>query len=173
MKKFMNILIAMSLMTCGNAMAATKIGVLDMQLLNLTMKMSDPQKNAERAADDKKNVELTECLLRKGFEEREDFTLVEIDSEVQANANKGVGYLFDRPEAAAELGKKFGADYVVVGRYHKPTYLFSYIILRVVDVQSGKMIEEIKTEVKGRAQETIPTNIGNVMVKFDTLLGSD
>ncbi|MDT8311488.1 MAG: DUF2380 domain-containing protein [Methylophaga sp.] len=173
MKNFMKILIALSLIACGNAIAATKIGVLDMQLLNLTMKMSDPQKNAEMAAEDLENVELTECLLRKGFEAREQFTLVEIDSEVQAEANKGVGYLFDRPEAAAELGEKFDADYVVVGRYHKPTYLFSYIILRVVDVHSGKMIEEIKTEVKGRAQETIPTNIGNVMVKFDILLADN
>ncbi len=173
MKDFMKIIAAMSLLACGNVLADTKIGVFDMQLLDLTMKMSDPQKNAERAAEDQKNVELTECLLRTGFEERDDFTLIEIDSKEQAEANKGVGYLFDRPEAAAELGEKFGADYVVVGRYHKPTYLFSYIILRVVDVNTGKMIEEIKTEVKGRAQETIPTNIGNVMVKFDTLLGDN
>lgn len=173
MKNLMKILIVMSLIACGNAIAATKVGVLDMQLLNLTMKMSDPQKNAEKAAEDLKNIELTEELLRKGFQAREQFTLVEIDSEVQAEANKSVGYLFDRPEAAAELGEKFDADYVVVGRYHKPTYLFSYIILRVVDINTGKMIEEIKTEVKGRAQETIPTNIGNVMVKFDTLLGDN
>lgn len=173
MKNFMKILIAMSLIACGNAMAANKIAVLDMQLLDLTMKMSDPQKNAESAAADQRSVELTERLLRDGIEKRDYFTLVEIDSEMQAEANKGVGYLFDRPEAAAELGEKFGADYVVVGRYHKPTYLFAYIILRVVDIHSGKMIEEIKTEVKGRAHETIPTNIGNVMVKLDTLLADN
>lgn len=173
MKNFMKILVAISLIACGNAMATTKIGVLDMQLLNLTMRLSDPQKNAEIAAKDMQNVALTECLLREGIEKRDYFTLVEIDSEVQAKANKGVGYLFDRPEAAAELGEQFGADYVVVGRYHKPTYLFSYIILRVVDVKTGKIIEEIKTEVKGRAQETIPTNIGNVLVKFDKLLGDN
>lgn len=170
MKNFMKILMVMSLIASGNTMAATKIGVLDMQLLDLTMELSDPQKNAEIAAKEQKNVELAERLLRNGIEKRQHFNLVEIDNEAQAKANKGVGYLFDRPEVAAELAKPFGADYVIVGRYHKPTYLFSYIILRVVDVDSGKMIEEIKTEVKGRAQETIPTNIGNVMIKLDTLL---
>ena len=57
MKDFMKIIAAMGLLACGNVLADTKIGVFDMQLLDLTMKMSDPQKNAERAAEDQKNLD--------------------------------------------------------------------------------------------------------------------
>lgn len=172
MKSWVNLFFFFSLsllMSCAT-MADSKIAVLDMELLNLTLKLSDPQKNAEIAAADQKNVELVQKLVREGFAERDGYTLVEISDEAHAKADKGVGYLFDRPQAAASLGKTVGADYIVVGRYHKPSYLFSYVMLRVVDVHSGELIEEFKSEVKGRPQETIPRNISNIMKKIDERL---
>lgn len=170
MKLLINLLCCFSLLASGAVMAQTKVAVLDMELLNLTLALSDPQKNAEIDAADKKNVELTEFLVREEFAKRKNYTLVDLNNELFIKSNKSVGYLFDRPEEAAVLGKALGADYIVVGRYHKPTYLFSYIMLRVVDVNSGKLLEEFKTEVKGRAQETIPRNIKNEMIKIDKML---
>jgi len=170
MKYFLKLLVAISVFVSGSVLAETKVGVLDIELLDLTLKVSDPQMNADIEARDQQNVALTESLLREGFDAHEQYTLVEIDSAAQARADKSVGFLFDRPDSAAELGREFGADYVVVGRYHKPTYLFSYIMLRIVDVHSGRMVEELKTEVKGRPQETIPRNIRNVMIEIDALL---
>jgi hypothetical protein len=171
MKSLLMLFVSMSLMVSLPASAAdSKVAVLDMELLNLTMALKDPQKNAEIAENDQRNVALTESLGREGFAKREQYQLVKISDAAHAEADESVGFLFDRPEAAASLGEQFDADYIVVGRYHKPTYLFSYIMLRVVDVDSGELVEEFKTEVKGRPQETIPRNIENVMVEIDNRL---
>jgi len=172
MKLLLKLLVSFSLLVSGTVLADSKVAVLDMELLNLTMALSDPQKNADIAANDERNVALTESLVREGFEKRDQYELIRIDDKAHKKADKGVGFLFDRPEAAASLGEKFGADYIVVGRYHKPTYLFSYIMLRVVDVSSGELLQEFKTEVKGRPQETIPRNIENVMTEIDEMLSS-
>lgn len=172
MKLVMQLLVSFSLAISAAAMAETQVAVPDMELRNLTMPLSDPQKNADIAAKDARNVALTERLLREGFKKRDGYQLVTITDQAHKKADKGVGFLFDRPEAAANLGEEFGADYIVIGRYHKPTYLFSYIMLRVVDVHSGELLQEFKTEVKGRPQETIPRNIENVMTEIDALLSS-
>ncbi|MEX1200674.1 MAG: DUF2380 domain-containing protein [Methylophaga sp.] len=173
MKSLITFLFTFSLLACGGTeIAEKKVAVLDMEMLNLTLKLTDPKKNADIAAADQKNVELVQSLVRKGFEKRDNYTLIKISDEVHAKADKSVGYLFDRPEAAAKLGKTVGADYIVVGRYHKPTYLFSYIMLRVVDVNSGELVQEFKSEVKGRPQETIPRNIENLMIEVDELLSA-
>jgi hypothetical protein len=172
MKLFSKLLVSLSLLVSASVLADSKVAVLDMELLNLTMELSDPQKNADIAANDARNVALTESLVREGFEKRDQYELVSINDKAHEKADKGVGFLFDRPGEAAGLGEKFGADYVVVGRYHKPTYLFSYIMLRVVDVESGELLQEFKTEVKGRPQETIPRNIENVMIEIDEMLSS-
>jgi hypothetical protein len=170
MKLLLTLFVSMSLVASANVFADSKVAVLDMELLNLTMALKDPEKNAEIAEKDQRNVALTEELVREGFSKRDHYQLVKISDEAHAEADESVGFLFDRPEAAASLGQEHGADYIVVGRYHKPTYLFSYIMLRVVDVASGELVEEFKTEVKGRPQETIPRKIENVMVEIDDRL---
>jgi len=172
MKLVMSLCLGLSFLISASVMAGTKIAVLDMELRNLTMPLSDPQKNAAIAAKDEKNVTLTQKLVREGFEKRAGYELITISDKAHKKADKSVGFLFDRPEAAAALGAEFGSDYIVVGRYHKPTYLFSYIMLRVVDTDSGELLQEFKTEVKGRPQETIPRNIENVMVEIDEMLSS-
>ncbi len=172
MKCLLKLLVCFSLFVSATVLAEAKVAVLDMELRNLTMPLSDPQKNAEIAARDEQNVALTERLLRDGFEKRDSYELVTVSDKAHKKADKGVGFLFDRPDAAAELGARYGADYIIVGRYHKPTYLFSYIMLRVVDVSSGELLQEFKTEVKGRPQETIPRNIENVMIEIDEMLSS-
>lgn len=170
MKSLLTLLVSLCMLISGTVVAETKIAVLDIELLNLTMPMKNPEKNAEMAARDERNVALTERLLREGFDKRDHYELIKISDEAHAEADEAVGFLFDRPGAAASLGQQFNADYIVVGRYHKPTYLFSYIILRVVDVADGELVEEFKTEVKGRPQETIPRNIENVMIEIDNRL---
>ena len=55
----------------------------------------------------------------------------------QGDADKGVGYLFDHADAAAALGRAAGADWVIVGRVHKASFLFVYFKVHVVNVAAG------------------------------------
>ena len=102
-----------------SVLAATKIAILDFELKDLTLAPRIPSE-LERTASIKPLLE-TEL-------ERAGYTVVNIDLASQQNADAGIGYLFDHHDIAAKLGKKFNADYVLVGRLHKPSFLFAYLI---------------------------------------------
>ena len=61
------------------------------------------------------------------------YVIVNVDIKDQKFADSGVGYLFDHHDTAAKLGDQVGADYVLVGRLHKPSFLFSYVMLATLD----------------------------------------
>ena len=48
--------------------------------------------------------------------QRAGYKIIEIDKTIQLEANAGFGYLFNHNDVAAELAKKSGVDYVLVGR---------------------------------------------------------
>jgi hypothetical protein len=68
---------------------------------------------------------------------------------MQRSADKGFGYLFDHPEAAAALGREAGADWIAVGRVHKASFLFVYFKLHLVNVRTGALAADLIVEVKG------------------------
>jgi len=56
---------------------------------------------------------------------------------------------FNHNDVAAELAKKAGADYVLVGRLHKPSFLFAYIMGHLIKTNDGGLIENYVVETKG------------------------
>jgi hypothetical protein len=97
--------------------ARTKIAILEFELKDMTLAPRTPAE-IKRTASIKR---LLEAELKSA-----DYTIIDIDLESQKMADSGVGYLFDHHDVAAKLGKQFGADYVLVGRLHKPSFLFAY-----------------------------------------------
>jgi hypothetical protein len=97
--------------------ARTKIAILEFELKDMTLAPRTPAE-IKRTASIKP---LLEAELKSA-----DYTIFDIDLESQKMADSGVGYLFDHHDVAAKLGKQFGADYVLVGRLHKPSFLFAY-----------------------------------------------
>lgn len=152
------------------AWADSKIAVPDFELLDLTMKLSDPQKVAEIDAQEQLKLRDIEMFLRKGLDNKEGFTIVDISSEAKNAADKSAGYLFDCAECAAELGRNHDADYIIIGRLHKPTYLFSYLIVRIFDTHEQKLVKEFRSEVKGDPKVAIPGAVGNLVNKIDKIL---
>ena len=147
-------------------LADSNIAVPAFELLDLTLKLSDPKKTAENDAQEQKKVELIETLLRDGITNTAGYTLIAISIEARNAADKGVGYLFDCTSCSAELGRNHDADYILIGRLHKPSYLFSYIIVRVIDTQANKLINEFLSEVKGKPSKSIPGAIDNLLIKI-------
>jgi Protein of unknown function (DUF2380) len=88
-------------------------------------------------------------LLREALAKKGGYELVAIDPATQAKLDVSFGYLFAHPEVAAGLGGRFGADWIAVGRVHKPSFLFVYLKVRLVDVKARRLVDDYVVEVKG------------------------
>lgn len=98
------------------------------------------------------------------------YQVVNIPLPAQQEANSGVGYLFDHPDVAAQLGKKFGADYVLVGRLHKPSFLFAYVMGNLVQVSDSSLVGRFISESKGPNAELTIKSVESLTVSIDGVL---
>jgi len=141
--------------------AETKIAILDFELKDLTLAPRIPSE-VKRTASIKL---LLETELKKA-----DYAIINIDPESQKKANGGIGYLFDHHDIAAKLGKQFGADYVLVGRLHKPSFLFAYLMGHLVRVSDEKLIGNYISEAKGPNKKLTIKTVESLAVKIDKTL---
>ncbi len=123
------------------AVAKEKIAVLDFELNDITSLPNTPDELARTAS--------IKPLLERAISESTEFEIIPFDLKEQQLANAGFGYLFRFPDEAGRLGKKLGADSVVVGQHSKPSFLESSLIVDVVKVSTGRQIAEIVVDLKG------------------------
>lgn len=140
------------------ANAQPKIAVLDFELKDLTLLPGIPEE-VERTASVKPMLE--EGLTKSGF------GIVHIPLDAQTRATSGFGYLFDHHDLSAELAKEYGADYVIVGRLHKPSFLFIYLMAHLVDVKHGRLIADYLSEVKGSHKKLTRKGVEDLTVKIN------
>ena len=153
-------LIALLLLTFFsiNLQAAPSIAVLEFELKDLTLKPGVPAE-IKRTASIKP---LLEGELRSAG-----YQIVTIPLPAQQAANSGVGYLFDHADVSAQLAKRFDADYVVVGRLHKPSFLFAYLMADLVRVADAKVVGKFISESKGPNAELTIKAVESLTVKID------
>ena len=144
-----------------DVIAETRIAILDFELKDLTMAPRIPAE-IKRTASIKP---LLEAELKKA-----DYVIISIDPKSQKLANSGVGYLFDHHDVAAKLGKQFGADYVLVGRLHKPSFLFAYLMGHLIRVSDARLIGNYISEAKGPNQKLTVKAVESLTVKIDKTL---
>lgn len=138
--------------------AQTSIAILDFELNDLTLK-------PEIAAEINRTASLKSMLEKelKGA----DYRIISIDLAAQHQANSGFGYLFDHDDVAATLGGAAGADYVLVGRLHKPSFLFAYIMGHLVRVKDGRLIGNYISETKGGDEKLTLKGVESLADKID------
>lgn len=136
------------------------IGVLNFELTDETT-MIDAQSNAQEKARTKSIKPLLKKALAKF-----NYKIKPIDDALQNKMNQGVSYIFLNPDVAVELGQKAGVDYLIVGRVHKPSYLFAYIIVRIIDVKQAKLIARHVVEAKGKMMQTTRKSIPSLARKI-------
>lgn len=139
-------------------MAQPKIAVLDFELRDMTLKPGIPQE-VERTASVKPMLE--EELKKAGYE------IVAIPLANQKQATAGFGYLFDHHDSAAQLAQHYGADYVIVGRLHKPSFLFIYLMAHLVDVKQQNLVADYLSEVKGGEKKLTLKGVESLVVKVN------
>nr|WP_157204254.1 DUF2380 domain-containing protein [Methylomonas koyamae] len=140
------------------AAADTRIAVLDFELKDLTLAPGIPAEIARTASI---KPLLTQELESAGYR------IVEIPADARQAADSGVGYLFDHADAAAALAKSYGADYVLVGRLHKPSFLFAYLMVHLVRVSDGSLVGNYITESKGPNAGLTGKAVESLTVKID------
>jgi hypothetical protein len=141
--------------------AGTRIAILDFELYDLTLLPRMPAE-IERTAMIKP---LLESELGKAG-----YTIVSIAPELQKQAENGIGYLFEHRDAAAKLAKQAGADYVLVGRMHKPSFLFIYLMGHLVRTADARLAGDFVSEVKGSDPKLTRKGVENLAVKIDSVL---
>ncbi len=140
------------------ANAATSIAILDFELNDLTLK---PRMAAEISRTASLKPLLEKELKSAGYR------IVSIDLAAQHQANSGFGYLFDHDDVASKLGRTAGADYVLVGRLHKPSFLFAYIMGHLIRTKDGQLIGNYISETKGGDEKLTLKGIESIAGKID------
>jgi len=146
-----------------NVSAKPRIAVLDFELKDVTLAPGIPAE-ITRTASIKPMLENE--LRKSGYD------IVSISQDAQQQATAGIGYLFDHPDAAAQLGNTYGADYVLVGRLHKPSFLFFYLMVHLVDVKKEALAGEYLYEVKGGEKKLVAKGVEGIAEKITKTLNA-
>jgi hypothetical protein len=131
----------------ARAMAAPRVAVLGFEFYD---RSGIPESAAEVARLDRASEQLRVAARESGG-----MTVIAPGRQAQQAANKGKGYLYECAQCAAEFGRSLGADFIAVGQFYKPTALFSYLFLRVIDTRNGALAAEYKVEAKGAPDKTV------------------
>jgi hypothetical protein len=116
----------------ANAATPPKVMVLDFQLNDLTDLPNAPQE-LER-------ISYLSKIYKENLEKL-GVNIVPVADKLKADIqNQSPTYLFDHIEYVADVAAESGADYVLIGVALKPTYLFIYPRILLIDVKLKKVI---------------------------------
>lgn len=108
--------------------AQTTIMTVDFELRDVSPLPNAPQE-IERTA-------LVDTVIKQTLAEN-GYTLLPACEALKKTAEQGNSYLYDRPEIAGKLGGDCGADYVLMGQTWKPSFLFVFPQVQVVDTRAN------------------------------------
>jgi hypothetical protein len=111
-----------------------KIMIVDFELRDVSP-IPDVAQEVERTA-------LIDSGIRKALTDNGYELMAPCDALKQAS-EQGVGYLYDRPELAGKMGGECGADYVLMGQTWKPSFLFVFPQVQLVDTREHLTREQL------------------------------
>ena len=148
----------------STGVAAPRIAVLDFELNDITSLPNTPAE-LERTAT-------MAPLLIEAFDKTGHYQTVAIPSDLQKSANSSFGYLFRFPDEAAKLGHQQQVDWIVVSQHSKPSFLFSYLWVYLVDVQSKTPVARYDIELKGSHEKVTRHAIASLVKKINDTINA-
>jgi hypothetical protein len=146
---FLGLVTQPSLAESPNKAVLAKVMVLDFPLNDLT-DLPNPPEEIARTADF--NQYFKQQLVNEGVE------LVPVTDNITAvTTSQSATYLFDHPDIAADLAKDSGADYILIGVAMKPTYLFVYPRLLLVEIATKRKAFTAYVQMEGSWLEKTTT----------------
>lgn len=116
----------------GGAESSPKLLVIAFQL--------DDRTGLPNASEELNRIELLTTTFKNQLSKK-GVMIIPLSAKVQDEINKhSPSYLYDNVETAVELNKDSDADYLVIGVAFKPTYLFVYPRLLIVDMKTKKVV---------------------------------
>lgn len=116
-----------------------KIMVVDFELRDVSALPDAPQE-IERTA-------FLDSVIRKTLTEH-GYQLLAPCTELLEASKQAISYLFDRPALAVSIGGACGADYVLLGQTWKPSYLFVFPRLKLLDTRENLKPEQMLVLLK-------------------------
>jgi len=134
-------LLLIMLIYSGITYAGERIAILSFELNDIT---SLPNTKAEQI-----RTASIKPLLEQAMKQIGNYDIIQISSSQQKSENAGLGYLFRFHDIAAKLAEEVGADWLVVGQHSKPSFLYSYLMVYLIDVKTAKLVARYDIELKG------------------------
>lgn len=85
---------------------------------------------------------LIDSVIKKMLAEN-DYEILPACDALKKAFEQGNGYLYDRPEIAGKIGGECGADYVFMGQTWKPSFLFVFPQVQIVDTRKNLTREQL------------------------------
>ena len=118
-----------------------KVMVVDFPLSDLTDLPNPPEELARIAYF---NVAFKQKLAEDGVQ------IVPVNDKIKViAATQSATYLFDHTDIAASLAEGSGADYIILGVAMKPTYLFVYPRMLLVDIKTKRKAFTTYVQMEG------------------------
>ena len=144
------------------AEAKTRIAVLNFELYDITSLPNTPAELQRTAS--------IAPLLSGTLSQIVDYEIVPIDANIQKSANASFGYLFHFHEVAAQLGRQHNVDWIVVSQHSKPSFLFSYLWVYLIDVNKQAAIARYDIELKGNHEKVTRRGIAALTRKIQSTI---
>lgn len=163
MKQLKALVVSFILMLCPKMLLADSIAVLEFELNDLTL---------NPLAEETERTATLRPLLVERLSNYHQIAVVENPASARIEAEKGQGYLFDRPAVAARIAREAGVDWIVSGRLHKASYLFVYLKAQLIDARSGQIAADFVVEIKGPQKKLTKKGIETLAVQIHQALQS-
>lgn len=142
----------------GSVIATSRIAVLNFELNDITL--------ITEYARGINSYCFHQPLLEQALNEVGAYEIIQINTKAKDIENAGFGYLFKFNEVAANLGRQFGADWVIVGQHSKPGFLFSYLMVHLINVKTQSLAGSYAIELKGTHEKVTQRGVKSLANKI-------
>lgn len=150
------------LLFASNILANTKIAVLDFELNDMTYLPNTAAELARTAS--------FKPLLESKLQASGDYEIIKIDTQAQKQANAGVEYLLQHDDSSADLGQRFGAEWIIVAKHRKPSFLYSHLIVHVINVKEHKLVGNLMIELKGTDKKVTEKSLSFLTLRIQEVI---
>lgn len=155
-------LLFLSALLSSAANGATRIAVLNFELNDITSLPNTPEEQQRTAS--------MAPLLIEALSRIDGYDLVPIDAPTQKAFNSSFGYLFRFHDIAAKLGQQHGVDWIIVSQHSKPSFLYSYMWVYLIDVKKQAAVARYDIELKGSHEKVTQHGIGSLVRKIQSTM---